>query len=430
MNSVSVFHRKRKNGESQTYYCRYPLGNGRYQLINLQVTDKMTAQKKALDLFRKKQRQAVGLELSDAEETAVTRDITGYVADFLQSLRDRNRNAVYHRHTQRALEEGITYCKFKRLQDIRPQPLQRWLSSINHLSDRTLRNNASYWQSFMLWLVKQEILPRNPLSQLVIPTGCGVKHPRRALSAEELSRLYAAAPAHRAIVYKIAAELGLRRNEIKHLKWEYFDWERGLLIIPAKITKNKKLQPLSIHPDFLHELKYLADESGKKVVKAVPDIKTLAKDLKTADIPYKDATGRFVDIHALRGTFITLMQANGAPQTMTQVSARHSDPRLTFGVYTDAPMLEKQAARYKPHIPLDSKKLEGIRYPKWTQKWTQNIVHFSPKKSQGDLTCRNTENSPTPVNIKERHRLSQEFFRIKNLRSRGVEPPRMLSTST
>jgi hypothetical protein len=47
-----------------------------------------------------------------------------------------------------------------------------------------------------------------------------------------------------------------------------------------------------------------------------------------------DGTGRVVDFHALRATYITLLVKSGASVKVVQELARHSDPKLTLNIYT------------------------------------------------------------------------------------------------
>jgi hypothetical protein len=61
----------------------------------------------------------------------------------------------------------------------------------------------------------------------------------------------------------------------------------------------------------------------------------LAIDLKAADIePATDSL--VVDFHALRGNDISNLAASSASVKVCQVSARHSTPRLTIGIYAKA----------------------------------------------------------------------------------------------
>ena len=56
--------------------------------------------------------------------------------------------------------------------------------------------------------------------------------------------------------------------------------------------------------------------------------------LTAAGLPYRDADGRVADFHALRHSYITLLERSGVSPKLAQELARHSDIRLTMNVYT------------------------------------------------------------------------------------------------
>ncbi len=70
----------------------------------------------------------------------------------------------------------------------------------------------------------------------------------------------------------------------------------------------------------------------------------LRADLESAGIDYQDASGRVLDFHALRHTFITMVVNSGASVKVAQELARHSTPTLTIGRYAHAEMSDRQAA--------------------------------------------------------------------------------------
>jgi len=67
----------------------------------------------------------------------------------------------------------------------------------------------------------------------------------------------------------------------------------------------------------------------------VPDSldKVLTRDLAAAGIVKRDAAGRCLDIHALRHTYGTLLNAAGADVKTVQSLMRHATPAMTFDVY-------------------------------------------------------------------------------------------------
>ncbi len=64
-------------------------------------------------------------------------------------------------------------------------------------------------------------------------------------------------------------------------------------------------------------------------------LRILNRDLHAAGIPKQDDRGRTVDVHALQTTFGTLLSKAGVSPRTAQQAMRHSDIKLTMGVYTD-----------------------------------------------------------------------------------------------
>ena len=91
-----------------------------------------------------------------------------------------------------------------------------------------------------------------------------------------------------------------------------------------------------------------------------------------AEIPVHDAQGRRVDIHALRMTFGTYVQAQGIPLRHAMELMRHSDRKLTDKLYTDASQLP--LAKAVDALPAFSLPLLQTSAQKLTQKQTQTLV--------------------------------------------------------
>ena len=70
----------------------------------------------------------------------------------------------------------------------------------------------------------------------------------------------------------------------------------------------------------------------------------LRRDLEREGIPYQDDSGRVVDFHALRKTFITNLSRSGVSPKLAQVRARHSDINLTMNAYTSIELDEQSRA--------------------------------------------------------------------------------------
>jgi integrase len=120
-------------------------------------------------------------------------------------------------------------------------------------------------------------------------------------------------------------------------------------------TKSKRADSLPLHPQLADELRAWRPKNAEladRVFGTIPDMKCLRADLKLAGIPKKDDGGRFVDFHSLRVSLSTMLAAHKVSPRAAQALMRHSDPRLTAGVYTDEKLLPLAAELVNvPAIP-------------------------------------------------------------------------------
>jgi hypothetical protein len=143
------------------------------------------------------------------------------------------------------------------------------------------------------------------------------------------------------MLYAAAMVTGFRASELTSLAPSSFalEAEPPTVTVKAGYSKNRReaIQPLP--PDVAAALRaYLAGRPAGPVWpgEVWPDraADMLREDLRAAGIPYRDAEGRVADFHALRHSYITLLQQTGVHPKLAQELARHSDIRLTMKVYT------------------------------------------------------------------------------------------------
>jgi integrase len=69
------------------------------------------------------------------------------------------------------------------------------------------------------------------------------------------------------------------------------------------------------------------------------------QDRESSDfLTYCDSSGRYADFHSHRHTFITSLERAGIRPRTAQTLARHSDIRLTMGIYTHIGLHDQTAA--------------------------------------------------------------------------------------
>lgn len=189
----------------------------------------------------------------------------------------------------------------------------------------------------------------------------------------------------RRLIYLTLATTGLRKGELAQLTCGQvsLDSDPPFLTLERGQEKNRQGSTLPLRADVAAELRgWLADRAaarqlaaskaaavpfdpqavrrsnattGRKRAEPLPPeeplfevpsglLRILDRDLRTAGIPKKDDRNRSIDVHALRGTFATMLARSGVPMRTAQAVMRHSDPALTANIYTDPRLLDTAAA--------------------------------------------------------------------------------------
>jgi hypothetical protein len=200
---------------------------------------------------------------------------------------------------------------------------------------------------------RQQRMPLNPLQDVPGPEPrTDPRHDRRALSLEELRRLLDTARASawtwrgltgedRYHLYLTACATGYRRGELSSLTPRSFDLKSDppTATLPGKKTKNKRLAVQPLQSDDAEAIA-LYIEGRPKDVPVWPPLKgfteALRRDLAAAGIPYTidgPEGPLYADFHALRHSYVALLDASGVSVKQAMSLARHSDPRLTLARY-------------------------------------------------------------------------------------------------
>jgi len=207
---------------------------------------------------------------------------------------------------------------------------------------------------------------------------------RRALSDDEICRLLDATKAggisfkmsseDRVILYSLALGTGFRVNELRTLTPRSFslDADPPTITIRAGYSKRRRqdVQPIrrNLADTLVPWLKgrpadapaFAVQPGGDKFAKLlrhdlaaaraawlaeVNDNAELHKQREDSDfLAATDASGRVMDFHALRHTYITRLVKSGAPVKVIQELARHSTPTLTLGRYAHLGLHDTSAA--------------------------------------------------------------------------------------
>jgi integrase/recombinase XerC len=243
----------------------------------------------------------------------------------------------------------IEVAKIERASDITPSQIQSALQAIRDsgVGSQTLHHYAANIKQFSRWLWRDGRAPEDSLAFMTKPNpATDIRHERRAMTPDELGRLFAAAKAgptlcgipgvDRSILYQIAAGAGLRVGELGSLEPDSFDLGSNppSVTIEAKRSKRRRRDVQPIRRDLAETIRgWLKDKPRGEplfpTLHSARSARMLRHDLEAAGIEYVDDAGRYADFHALRHTFISALARTTAPFAVVQDLARHSDPRLT-----------------------------------------------------------------------------------------------------
>ena len=375
---ASIYRRGGKKNRKGTYYIKYYDENGK-RLTKRGCSDKdateALARKLEVDVMLRK--QGIIDPKADRYAEEGRKPIEEHLADFHEGMLARGVGADYAKKVCYRCNRVLGLAGVQYLGDIRPSAVQ---SAIGHIqaegrSPKTCNDTLAAVKQFCRWARQDGRLAENPVEHLQgFNTAVDRRHDRRALSDDELRSLFQAATngptlqkcsgKERALIYKVSALTGLRKNEIASLKRESFELDDTppTVTLEAAFSKHRREDTLPLTDELVRDLReHLAVKSEGDLAFNVPKYayRALKKDLEAAAIPYETSQG-FADFHALRHTYVTrLIKANVNPKT-AQLLARHSDPRLTLGVYTHIAIID-QAAAVRSLPPLEPQSTNSNR---------------------------------------------------------------------
>jgi integrase len=194
---------------------------------------------------------------------------------------------------------------------------------------------------FFKWMIRRKRIPANPLAEVPkVKTVGELRHQRRALKDDEIDRLLSAVTERHCFVYQIALMTGLRRSEIRQLRWGdlHLNAPKPYIQLRAEATKAKRADVLPIRADLAEIFNRHRGDSKRpeeSVCGSVPRSQTHMRNLIRAEIPYTDERGRYADFHALRFTFGTRLAKAGVAPRIAMKLMRHKSIHLTMHLYID-----------------------------------------------------------------------------------------------
>lgn len=315
-----------------------------------------------------------------ARRIAAALAIATHLSDYRASLLAKGDGAHHARNTHNALARLFRDAGIGTLAELAPDKLQAALGRLKgQRSARTVNHTLGACKSFARWLHLVGRLKEVPPGLVALRRYSEREDrrvTRRALSADEVSRLLSAAEHgpwliakrdgrggkilakisghERMMLYLVALGSGFRAEELRTLTPVRFqlDGENPTITILACYSKRKRTDVQPIAAALAAKLgPFLARKPAGEPWVALPvdAAKMLRTDLEAAGIPVKTDAGT-LDFHSLRHTYISNLIASGVDPKTVQVLARHSTITLTVDRYshTDERRLRDALENSKP----------------------------------------------------------------------------------
>jgi integrase len=328
--------------------------------VCLKLKDKFAAEQKAAKMALMEEHQQAGCVDKYAEHRAIP--LLDHLKQYETALESDGCCAEHIGETIRLIERTLLACSFKYIEEFNAHSMNSHLVGLirKGKSFRTRNKTLQHMRAFIHWLQNNDRMgDADPFRKLKMlnQEADPNKRLRRALSAEELTLLTAAAEAgpvvqgitgpERALIYATAVTTGLRAKELASLKVRdlHLDEELPYIVLPPSVAKARREDVLPIHPTVATKLEEWVQGRTGLVFNLMTEHQTggtggkmrltgrmIRSDLKRAKVPYKTEDG-FADLHALRTTFITnvcrltdqFTAMKLARHTKATVTARHYD---------------------------------------------------------------------------------------------------------
>jgi integrase len=356
-----IFQPSRHGERSRLWSARIRLDEWpKARTFPLHVTDKRVADQKLRDLISELERESHGVGISRPVRESLRMPLLEHHANFLAANKAANLAELTQRKYRQYLPKLFQRCGWVTIRDVSGTTFTRWREK-SGLAPKSVNDLLGLMRTFLLWMKREHLILADPLAEVRKVTNPGVGSFRRALAVEEIRKLLETAPPRRALVYLTLVYTGLRRRELDGIKWGDFEFGASppWLKVPSSLSKNRKESTHYLRPELAAALRAARPDDVKPeryVFKGrIPKVSTFRKDLAAAGIPFEDSRGRRIDIHALRKTYGTLLAASGVAPRVAMELMRHSDMKLTMGVYTDTaqlPILEGTARLPSFELPL------------------------------------------------------------------------------
>ena len=349
---TKVVEGKRVKKQSRSWYVKYRDADGIERRVK-GYKDKEATRQFAATLEREAELARAGVV--DRYKKHRRTPLMDHLREYEASLRDKGTTEKQARLVFNRAKAVLQSCGFLYIADISASKVQAYLAGRRRggLGTRSSNFYLQAVKQFCNWLVADGRTAESPVAYLKGQNlTTDIRHARRALEPDEIRRLLETTAAdserfgmtgyERSLLYRFAAETGLRANEIRNLQVADFDFDGLTVTIKAGYSKRRREDVLPLRANTSELLRAFFKGKMPSVKAFGGTLKQLTKrtsdmikaDLKDAGISYVDEGGRYADFHSLRHTTGSLLAASGVHPKVAQSLMRHSDINLTLSRYT------------------------------------------------------------------------------------------------
>ncbi len=244
---------------------------------------------------------------------------------------------------------------------IRPEAILRCRNDrLLEVGPRTVNMETGALSTMLRWSVAQRLIKSNPIESIKPLPNDSPKKQRRPMTVEEIERFFLNCPEYLRPAFLTLMTTGMRRGELIAMKFSDVDFERRTATIQAATAKSGKKREVPLDDatfDEVVRLRAAAEHRQPVAGKTKPG--RLSRDhvfVTGANTPWANPGNLLrsfyvvckragiedgkrngsVDVHSIRGTFVSLAIENGGSPKAVQEIIGHASLAMTMCVYAKA----------------------------------------------------------------------------------------------